>query len=238
MKNSRGFSLAELLLAFFILAIVGLLIMGLFTAGLDHYRRLDVATTVGTLTTQKMEEVMALEVSVVANEAGNFSPPFADYAYRVEVTPQSGGVKHVEVSVSGPKDVTRRLKSLRAPQDIPLGMQIYLKYDCWACHENTAVPGPYQAIGGPGPSLTTPGIAWTAQNRLDTVPGLQAAVQAETGGTEPEDYIRFSIRKPDAYKDPLLVGGTEMPEFTPDVLPNGEMEALVDWLKTLDTPGP
>lgn len=236
MRNKlKGFSLAELLLAIFILSIVGLLIMGLFTAGIDHYRRLDVTTTAGALANQKMEELMAIDIDQVQADSAAFSAPFTEYQYNVDITPGPNGVKEIELTVSGPKGVTRRLKSLRAPQDIPEGMRVYLKYDCWTCHNNDAVPGGFaNPVSPTGPNLTNPGIALTAANRIAADPVLATAVELATGGTTPKDYIRFSVRQPQAY---LVSGyGGDMPSFDANTLPDSELTALADWLGTLDQP--
>ncbi len=245
MRKNRGLTLAEIMIAFLILVVAALFILALFMAGLGHYRHLDVVTTVDSLQQQLMDETMATPFAVLASRAGSFAAPFQDYSYDLDITTFSGTTERVSLTVTGPGGTSRSMEGLRAPSALDPGMLVFIKHDCWTCHSNSTMPVPYDSPGlTTAPQLNPPGIVWTATQRL-TDPTLNALIAAELGHPPTaEDYIKVSIRESQLYhvpgyapSDPGMVGN-EMPHFDSALMPDAELEPLVDYLMTLDTPGP
>lgn len=217
----RGLTLAELLLSLGVASLSVLLVFEMITAGLAHYRKLEVIGTAQALAEGKMEELVARDVYSLADSAGDFPPPHQDYSYAVKVTAHGPAVvKNVNVTVTHELGTRRSLATLRAPNSTPPGLALFFKLECNNCHSISGL------VAGPT------GIA----------PDLAPI------GLQPKAYIRSSIEDPNAnfgsitnddYKIDTDGDGTldssAMQGAVPVVTPE-EVTALADWLYSLTPP--
>jgi hypothetical protein len=205
--------MAELLLAFTLLTLATLAILGLYTSGIRQYRRADRSRECFSLAQSKMEELMNCNLASVVNSNGYFPDPDADFAYRVDVTNFDATARRIHVEVTHLSGAKRDIRALRAPNDTPLGLRIFMDKQCHSCHHTTL-----GSLGGTG---AAPPIG-----NLGPIPGYEG-VPAMT----PRDYLSQSVRDPVA----IQAGGmpSTMGNYTTANITDIELDAIYDWLNTL-----
>lgn len=211
--KKRGFSIAELLLAFLLLTLATLAILGLYTSGIRQYRKADQSREAFNLAQAKMEELMNCGLTSVTNSSGYFPDPDADYAYQVDVSFLDTTARRIHVQVLHSNGAKREITSLRAPSDTPIGMQIFLDKQCHTCHHTTLAD-----FGGTG--------AAPPLGNLNLVPAAEGhpAMSAM-------DYLTQSVRDPVAIQ---AMGMTpSMGNYTTEDISDAELTHLYDWLQTL-----
>jgi mono/diheme cytochrome c family protein len=98
------------------------------------------------------------------------------------------------------------------PPELRAGSEVFTRNGCAACH---AVQGDARLVG---PSLAN----------------ISQAGATRKPGTSAEDYIRESIRDPSAFIVPTFPGPPSlMPPFTPNQIPDDQLEQLVQYLMSL-----
>lgn len=239
--TNRGMTLAEILMAFFLLTLMTLFVIAMFTAGMRHYKRMDITSTVDALGQRLMDETMAAPLSEVNSRAGNFEAPFADYAYNLEVNNFSGTMDKISLTVTGPEGVARSMDALRGPPFLDPGMLTFMKYDCWTCHHLSSLPSAYQMGAGLGTGPDLDSVGWRAANERITDPLVVSILTPILGHTPTaEEYVRNSIRESQTFHvagySPTDTSGYQMPVFDDDILPDYELDMIVNFLMSLDTP--
>ncbi len=236
-------TLAEILMAFFLLTLMTLFVIAMFIAGMRHYKRMDVTSTADALSQRLMDETMAAPMVNVTPRAGNFEPPFADYTYNLEVTNFSGTMDSLHLTVTGPQDVVRTMDGMRGPPFLNEGMLTLIKYDCWQCHHLGALPSYYHMGAGLGIGPDLDSIAWRAENERIVDPLVIAALTPVLGhAPDAREYIETSVRDSQTFHvagfSPADTSGYEMPLFDNNVMPDYELNQIVNFLMSLDTPPP
>jgi mono/diheme cytochrome c family protein len=218
----RGFSLAELLLAFLLITVSVLFVMAMYTTGIRDYGRIDAALTSFSLAKGKMETLMACDLPQLTAAAGYFPDSHADFSYNVDVAGFGGDVRKVTVSVTHRTGVTRSISGLRAPNSTPEGLRVFLAHDCFSCHQ---VPGANLTFSGEN-SLQGPSLG-----NLD---GPLATYEAVYGDqwTDSRAYLEQSVRQPHSFLAPGFPNAY-MQSYTEEHLEPAEVDAIHQWLQTL-----
>lgn len=218
----RGFSLAELLLAFLLMTVSVLFVMAMYTTGIRDYGRIDAALTSFSLAKGKMETLMACDLAQVSSAAAYFPDANADFFYNVDVATFAGDVKKVTVSVTHRTGVNRSISALRAPNSTPEGLRVFMAHDCFSCHQ---VPGANLTFSGEnalqGPSL----------GNLDAPLATYEAVYGDRWA-DSRAYLEHSVRQPEGFLAPGFPNAY-MQSYTEEHLEPAEVDAIHQWLQTL-----
>lgn len=218
----RGFSLAELLLAFLLLTLSVLFVMAMYTSGIRDYARINAALTGFSLAKGKMETLMTCNLSQLTAASAYFPDANADFFYNVDVASFAGDVKKVTVTVTHRSGVTRSLSGLRAPNSTPQGLRVFMAHNCNSCHE---VPGANLTFTGEN-ALQGPGLG-----NLDLAVASYEALHGNQWA-DSRAYLEHSVRQPDAF----LAPGFEhayMEPYTEQHLEPAEVDAIYEWLQSL-----
>lgn len=113
--RTRGYSLLETLIAFFLLFVISVYLMQLFAGGFQTVDRSIELTVATFLAQQKMEEV--IDSDTIANQSGTFTGTYTDYTFTVSTSDFTLDLLRVEVDVRGRRGATAHLVTLKTGTD-------------------------------------------------------------------------------------------------------------------------
>ena len=223
MRKRGGFSLAEVLLAFLMLTISAIFVMAMYTTGIRDYTRMGDVQKSFNLAQGKMEALMNCPLDQVVAAQSYFEGPDSDYFYRVDVNNFGSDGKRVEVTVSKGPHIRRSLSGLRAPNNTPRGLRVFLSKDCTACHQvpsaNIQMSDPQAGMQGPDLGKLSP----TVENYKAIYGDLWSDSQA---------YLVESIHQPGVFLAPGFDQAL-MDNYTTESISDDEIEAIHEWLESL-----
>lgn len=126
LRDRRGFSLLEAVIAVAVVSLAGVAALAALAGELRSSRRAREALAVSALAEHRMETLRlvspdALRLLPDTLEEGRFAPPFQDYAWTASADPVPGveGVYDVRVVASGPEGEVRLETRLYRPDPPP-----------------------------------------------------------------------------------------------------------------------